>query len=233
MPPVSGPTTPVDTPPVTPDAQPAPQASPAPAGVTHDGRQVSAGEAQSPVAPALARGEQAPAAGPTRTAAAADGEFVNQPGELRQPNLQRASLLRRLAHNIRDAVGRLGNRLRAAFGFGPRTLDPESRGKRPAGAQQPAPEKRVSDPEREGGPTMEQELNRRLDEANREPGAEEFEGWTEAQLLEREAARNRVFAEERGIPADSAESATPAAEATPDAEPSGERKPVTGRETAV
>ena len=422
--PVSGNTAPVASPSVTPGGQPDSPASAAPAGKTRDGRQVSAGGAQSPLAPALAGDGQPAAAGPARTVTAADGEAANQPGELRQPNLQRASLLRRLAHDIRDAVGRLAgegmglarlsaNKLRAAFGFEPRTPDPGARGGQPAGAapggpdaahaadaQQPASpfdaaqalladiavqginagkrnfaqkiagkqhsfeqvssaftggdagirkattglynlghkitppadlpaawsdqlqalsglarrvgeaefskavpgnflqygdpgelnpyesrlqneapqlelqvrawvgeglelagqlaaacqracpqqgepqapfakgelaalDKRVSDFKRGGGPglepTMEQELNRRLDEANREPGAEEFQGWTEAQLLEREMARNQVFAEdrERGIQEASTESA-PEAESAPEKKSAPEREAPAG-----
>ena len=78
---------------------------------------------------------------------------------------------------------------------------------------------------------MEQELNRRVDEANREPGAEEFQGWTEAQLLEREMARNQVFAEdrERGIQEASTESA-PEAESAPEPESAPEKKSAPVRE---
>ena len=429
MPSVSNPAPTVVTPAVTPDIRPDSRASTAPAGATHDGRQVRAGGAQSPVAPALAGAGPAPSDSPARTVTAADGEAVNQPGELRRPGLQLASRLRRLAQYIREGIGNLvarvtqrGNRdagggvagapaaggqqaARAAggqqtapaagAGEQPVRIDPEtvamcaeaiSAGKRnfaeqaagqqhsleqvqsmflanreglgralnsldmlgsyrpptnmakawgaqverisklarrvgdahfsaavPAGfiqygsrgesnpyhaaltgehaqlepqvrawvgqglelAEQlaaryyracpthPEPqapfaagkgeltalEKRVSDFERGGDPTMEQELNRRLDEANREPGAEEFQGWTEAQLLERELARNQVFAEEREIPVAAAESAaagtaqeaqdgrqaTAGKDSGPGQGTEGQREPqpITGRETAV
>ncbi|MCY4363347.1 MAG: hypothetical protein OXE42_14420 [Gammaproteobacteria bacterium] len=420
MPSVSNPAPTVVTPPVARDSQPDSRVSTAPAGATHDGRQVRAGGAQSPVAPALAGAGPAPSDSPARTVAAADGEAVNQPGELRRPGLQLASRLRRLAQYIREGIGNLvarvtqrGNRdagggvAGAPAAGGPQAapaagageqqvrLDPEtvamcaeaiSAGKRnfaeqaagqqhsleqvqsmflanreglgralnsldtlgshrpprdivkawgpqveqisklarrvgdahfsaavPAGFMQygsrgesnpyhaaltgehaqlepqvrawvgqglelaeqlaalyyracpthPEPQapfaagkgeltalqKRVSDFERGGDPTMEQELNRRLDEANREPGAEEFQGWTEAQLLERELARNQVFAEEREIPAAAAESAAAGtAQAAQDGrqatagkdsgpgqgtEGPREPQPITGRETAV
>ena len=105
MPTVSAPTSPVIT---QPAAQPAPPAdATGAAGATRDGRRVSPGATQGPIAPAAAGAAPAPSAGPVRTVEAAPGEAVNRAGELRRPDLPRASLLQRLARYIREGVDKL------------------------------------------------------------------------------------------------------------------------------
>ena len=105
MPTVNAPTSPVIT---QPAAQPAPPAdATGAAGATRDGRRVSPGATQGPIAPAVAGATPAPSAGPVRTVEAAPGEAVNRAGELRRPDLPRASLLQRLARYIREGVDKL------------------------------------------------------------------------------------------------------------------------------
>ncbi|MCY4363353.1 MAG: hypothetical protein OXE42_14450 [Gammaproteobacteria bacterium] len=110
MPIVSAPATPVITPPA---AQPAaaPDAA-APAGATHDGRRVSAGAAQGPIAPALAGAAPAPSAAPARTVAAPPGADVNRAAAPRRPDRLRASLLQRLARHVRESFDKLVARFR-------------------------------------------------------------------------------------------------------------------------
>ena len=77
---------------------------------------MAAGGAQSTVAPAVASLVRTPSASRPRVVTATAGDAVNRPGELRLPDRQRASLLRRLARHIREAVGRLVARFRQGSG---------------------------------------------------------------------------------------------------------------------